>query len=188
MPLRVVEPPDAVRTAAAAHVHQLATPRGIFPALRDVVREDLALLAPHRTYNLGLDAIGEGGLQRATESGWRYLVADRDRILASAELAGQAGESPMLNGGPFVASTAEAIEAIEHLPQLADAEFEMRLLKVPALYVVAAWLVGERRLVVPLTPAPDFLEAGKAYSEEEFIAALDAPARQVRQFGGASGG
>src|SRR5215813_13109914 len=39
MPLRVMQPPDAVQQAAADHVHQLATPRGVFPALRDVVRE-----------------------------------------------------------------------------------------------------------------------------------------------------
>ncbi len=88
MPLRPLEPPEAVRTAAAAQVHQLATPRGIFPALRDVVRENLALVAPHRMYTLGADAIVSDGLSAVVPAGWRFLVADGDRVVASAEASG----------------------------------------------------------------------------------------------------
>ena len=98
MPLRVMQPPDAVQQAAAEYVHQLATPRGVFPALRDVVREELVLMAPHRIYTAGLDALLNRGLDGAVFTGWRYLVANRDRIVASAELAGDTGESPLLNG------------------------------------------------------------------------------------------
>jgi hypothetical protein len=179
MPLKPVEPPEAVRRAAAAQVHQLATPHGIFPALRDVVREELALVAPHQMYTLDADAVLSGGLGGAEPAGWRFLVTDRDRVVASAELAGEAGEAPLLNGGPYVASTAEAIDELERLPQIADGDYELRILKVPALYVVAAWLAGERPTLVPLAPAPSFLEAGRPYSEAEFMAALQGPARDV---------
>ena len=188
MPLKVVEPPDAVRAAAAAHVHQLATPRGIFPALREVVREQLALVAPHRVYTLGLDAVLGKGLEAAASSGWRYLVADRDRIVASTELAGESGEAPMLNGGPYVAATASAIDELERIPGVANGDWEMRLLKVPALYIVAAWLIGERQLVVPLAPVPSYLEAGRAYGAEEFMKAIAEPARSVLAFEAPSGG
>lgn len=188
MPVKVVEPPDAVRAAAAAHVHQLATPRGIFPALRDVIREELALVAPHRVYTLGLDVALEGGLERATSAGWRYLIADRDRIVASTELAGESGETQMLNGGPYVAATAEAIDQLDKRPEIATGDWELRLLKVPALYIVAMWLVSERQLIVPLAPAPSYLEAGRAYSPDEFLDAITQPARDVLGFTGASGG
>jgi len=188
MPLKVVEPPDAVRAAAAAHVHQLATPHGIFPALRDVVREQLALVAPHRVYTLGLDAVLGKGLEEAASAGWRYLVADRDRIVASTEMAGESGESPMLNGGPYVAATATAIDELERIPEVARGEWELRLLKVPALYIVAAWLVGERQLVVPMAPVPSYLEAGRAYSPEEFSEAIAEPARSVLELDGTYGG
>jgi len=188
MPLKVMEPPDAVQRAAAAHVHELATPRGVFPALRDVVREELALVAPHRIFTAGLDVLLERGLEAAAPAGWRYLVADRDRIVASAEVAGDSGEAPLLNGGPYVGSTAAAIGELERLPPVTAGDFELRLLKVPALYVVAAWLVGEQRLVVPLAPAPSFLEPGRPYTEEEFVAALREPARRVLAAEGPSGG
>jgi hypothetical protein len=188
MPVRVVEPPDAVRRAAAAHVHQLATPHGLFPALREVLLEELALVAPHRIFTLGVDAVLGEGLDRAVPAGWRYLVADRNRIVASAELAGDQGEAPSLNSGSFVASTASMIDELELKPEVARGDFELRLLKVPALYVVAAWLIGERRLVVPLAPAPSFLEAGRVYDEREFLEALAAPARRILSFQGPSGG
>jgi hypothetical protein len=178
MPLKPLEPPEAVRKAAAAQVHQLATPRGIFPALREVVREDLALVAPHRMYTLGVDGVVGDGLKDAKSSGWRFLVADHDRVVASAEL-GAEGEDPALNSGPYVGSTATAIDDLDRLPELSEGDYELRILKVPALYVVAAWLVGDRPVVVPLDPAPAFLEAGRAYSEAEFLAALQDPANKV---------
>lgn len=188
MPFTVAEPPDTVRQAAAAYVHQLATPRGVFPALRDVVREELALAAPHRMYTLGLDALLERGLEGAVFTGWRFLVLDRDRVVASAELAGDAGESPLMNGGPYVTSTADAIDDLERLPELTASDFELRLLKVPGLHVVAAWLAGDQRLAVPLAPAPAFLEAGRPYAEPDFAAALRGPAEQVLAAEGPSGG
>jgi hypothetical protein len=144
-----------------------------------VVRENLALVAPHRMYTLPLDAVAEKGLGAATPAGWRFLVMDKDRVVASAELAGDSGENPLLNGGPYVGSTAAAIDDMERLPELAEAEFELRILKVPALYVVAAWLVGEGQLLVPLEPAPSFLEPGKPYSEGDFVAALAGPAQAI---------
>ena len=188
MPLRVMQPPDAVQQAAADHVHQLASPRGVFPALRDVVREELVLTAPHRIYTAGLDALLNRSLDGAVFTGWRYLVADRDRIVASAELVGDTGESPLLNGGPYVASTATAIDELEQLPEVTTSDFELRLLKVPALHVVAAWLVGDQQLVIPLAPAPSFLEPGRPYPESDFAEAIRGPAQQILAAEGPSGG
>ncbi len=188
MPLRVAEPPPAVRQVAAEYVHQMGTPRGVFPALSGVAREELALVAPHRIYTAGLGDLLDRGLGGAAQTGWRYLVGDAERVLASVELAGDAGESPLLNGGPYVAATATAIDELERLPEVAAGDYELRLLKVPALHVAAAWLVGGHRLVVPLAPAPSFLEAGHRYTEEEFVAALREPAQRALASQAPSGG
>lgn len=191
MPLRVAEPPPQVRQQAAAYVYELAAPDGAFPALREVDRQELALVAPHRIYTAGLSVLVDRGLDAAVPTGWRYLVADGPRIVAGVELAddaGDAGGSPLLNGGPYVTATASAIDRLEALPEVAAGDFELRLLKVPALHVVAAWLAGGRSLVTPLAPAPSFLEAGRSYTEEEFAAALREPARRILAAEAPSGG
>jgi hypothetical protein len=78
-----------------------------------------------------------------------------------------------------VASTAASIDDAERLPEVADRDFEFRILKVPGLYVVAAWLAGDRDLLVPLEPAPSFLQAGRRYSDGDFLRALEHPAEQI---------
>src|ERR1700733_11181294 len=165
MPLRPAEAPEAVRAAAAKHVYQLASPRGAFAVLRDVPREQLALVAPHRMYTLRLDSIERGSLDAAQPSGWRFLITDNSRVLASAETPDDTGDLPYVNAGPYVGSTARAIDELERLPEVSGSNYELRILKVPALYVVAAWLVGGPPIVVPLAPTPSFLEAGSRYSE-----------------------
>jgi hypothetical protein len=188
MPLTVAEPPTTVRQVAAQYVYQMATPSGGFPALRDVARPELALVAPHRIYTAGLDVLLERGLAAAVQTGWRYLVTDREQIVASVELAGDADESPLLNGGPYVAATATAIDEIERLPEVTAGDFELRFLKVPGLHLVAAWLVGPQRLVRPLSPAPGFLDATRSYTEEQFADAVREPARRVLEAEANAGG
>lgn len=189
MPLTPSEPPEAVYLAAAAYVRDSTLPEHAFPPLRDVEREILELVAPHQVFTLGLDAVLGQGMQEAQPTGWRFLVGDGRRILASAEVAAGPDQSPSLNYGSYVNATAEAIDWIEELPDIAAGSFELRLLKVPALYVAAAWLVDDRSLVVPLAPAPAYLDAGHSYPEQEFIAMLRARAEAVAsQDDGLSGG
>lgn len=188
MPLTAMQPPDSVRRAVAAHVDLVATSRGAFPALRDAARENLELVAPHRMYTLPLDAIAGTRLD-ARPAGWRFLVTNENKVVASAEVAGEAGEAPAINAGAYVYSTAEAIPYLEQLPEIANGSFELRLLKIPALYIVAAWLVDEHRLVVPLAPAPNYIEAGHPYEEQTFLAALKEPAEAISALDdGTSGG
>jgi hypothetical protein len=87
-----------------------------------------------------------------------------------------------------VTSTAAVIDELERLPEVTADDFELRLLKVPALHVVAAWLAGDQRLAVPLAPAPGFLESGRPYSEPDFAEALRGPAQRVLAAEGPAGG
>jgi len=172
MPLTAVEPPEAVRRAAAMHLHALAGAEMALPPLREAAVERLVLAAPHRVYTLGLDAAATGGIHDARPAGWRFLVTEGDHVVASAEVATDAGERASANAGPYVRATAETIELLEQEPAVASGAFELRLLKIPALYVAAAWAVDDHGLVMPLAPAPSQLEAGHAYGEEEFMAVL----------------
>jgi hypothetical protein len=161
-------------------VYRLAAARDAGAGLGDVSGEDLALVAPHRMFTLRLDRVFTGDLDAVAEaSGWRFLVTDEERVLASAETTEDNGEAVALNVGPYVSSTSEAIDELEQLPDVARGDFELRILKVPALYVVAAWLAGGTQILVPLAPAPSFLEPGKPYSEGDFLAALEEPARRI---------
>ncbi|NBE81538.1 hypothetical protein [Micromonospora rubida] len=57
--------------------------------------------------------------------------------------------------GPFVAATDLAVKAARKLPQLAAIGFELRLLRVPARYLMALWLHSPAAdLLVPLPPSP----------------------------------
>jgi len=181
MPLNPVEPPEEVSLAAATHVHMLAGTPESFLALADVERENLELVAPHKIYTLSLEAAAGGArLADAQPGGWRFLVADGERVVASAEVPEEEGRhAPSVNSGAYVQATADAIDRLEEMPEVASGAFEMRLLKVPALYVAAAWLADEGNLVVPLEPAPSYLEPGHAYREEEFLDALREPAQRV---------
>src|SRR5512134_1473723 len=89
----------------------------------------LALAAPHDVYSLGLrDLAGDASLDAATVVGRRFIVMDGDQPIASAEVADQDGSGFQANEGPYVESTAAAIERAEGDPELADDDYEVRLL------------------------------------------------------------
>jgi hypothetical protein len=188
MPLRISTTPPAATHAVRAVLTDMAVQAQFRTAqLRRAAPQDLGLAAPHGVYTLALDDIAQRrGLAAAQFSGWRYLVQDGDRTIASAEAtAGQDGAPPafsQLNEGPFSSGTADAIQYAEALPQLRQDTFELRLLRIPALYVVALWLKedsGTVDLIIPVAPAPPQLRAESVYIPADFFAALEQPARDV---------
>ena len=76
--------------------------------------------------------------------------------MAAAEVQDQtpAGVAAELTKGPFVSSTAESLRTAEALEPVQDADFELRLLRAPALNLLALWLhtSGSDDLFVPLDP------------------------------------
>jgi hypothetical protein len=142
----------------------------------------LALAVPHDVYTVGLGDLSEGAtLDAATVVGRRFLVMEGDRPIAAAELADQEkGTGFQLNEGPFVEATAAAIEHAESDPDLAGDDYEVRLLRIPAIYFTGLWLKSEQRdadVVIPLDPAPSPLEAGRTYTAAETLSALAELAR-----------
>jgi hypothetical protein len=125
------------------------------------------LSAPHRVYHLGLNEAVHGHIpEHSRPGGWRFMLVDGDDALAAVEVRERDGSYVFsgLNAGPFVAST---VEAVRRLEQLGEAPHEMRLLRVPALYLEALWLHGDADRFMPLAPTIRGIEAFSMYSEHE---------------------
>jgi hypothetical protein len=190
MPLRVAEPPSRVLEEVRSTLNRFAK-RGQFrtPALARARTDRLTLAVPHPVYTLSLQDLVDGRrLRDARLTAWRYLVEEERRPVASVEVIMAEGRPPtfsQFNEGPFVQSTAAAIDALQDLKELEGTSYEFRALQVPALYVIAVWLAdqsGERDLVRALEPAPDYLRPERLYLEDEFLESLRKPARTQLAF------
>jgi hypothetical protein len=190
MSLTVPPPPpqglEIVRDAVGGLTNQ---PDTVFHALRDTNPEELTVAVPHPVYVMGLESIATGApLSTATLVGWRYLLLGDDRSLAAAEVntdnAEERVEFSHVNQGPFVESTIAGIAFAEGLDEVRETDFELRLLKIPALYVVSLWLQGNRDILIPLAPSRYDLVPNTPYPEEEFLEILRGPAQdRLRQEG-----
>src|SRR5262245_61987814 len=108
--------------------------------------------------------------------GWRHVIADESGLRAGegAERHGRHRLTPW-NHGRFNGELVLATERAAAAPDLAGADYEPRVLLVPALCVHALWLVDKdaaRSLVVPLPPTDPALEAYALYPADAFVAAL----------------
>jgi hypothetical protein len=165
------------------------------PALRSATGP-LQLTEPHEVFTLGLDDLAAGkGLDAARPTGWRYLVQEDDKVLASAEsvAVGPANEHVFsaFNEGGFVTSSAIAIRSVREIPEVAQGGFELRLLNIPGLYVLALWLhsaEGKGDLLVPLAPSPVETPAGKPVAAAVLLKELADKARMPIEAADRTGG
>jgi hypothetical protein len=85
--------------------------------------------------------------------------------------------------GPFAEATVEALHAAERLPKIATADYELRLLKVPAVYLAALWLHSATDdILIPMGNPPGGLKRNRPYSEKQVIKALERVAERTKQF------
>jgi hypothetical protein len=144
--------------------------------------EALDITAPHDVYTLGLDALADGkGLDTAEPVARRVLIMRSDEPVATAELDDPEGSTGMsATEGPFTEATATTISEVESWPAVAEGDYELRVLRLPALYFMALWLKdesGNEDLIVPLAPAPAGIEPGRSYDEGELLGELRERAR-----------
>ena len=198
MPLHIPEPPNEAAATVRSHF-QAFVERGHFrlPALRNAVGP-LQIMQSHQVFTLGLKDLTAGrGLQAAQQAGWRFLIQDGEKVVAAAEtsVTGPGGEHAFagFNEGPFVESSADAIRSAQALPQVEQGKFELRLLRIPALYFTAVWVhdpAGTGDLLVPAAPAPDGIVPGRAVPAATLLGELAAKAEAAAAVGPAdsSGG
>jgi hypothetical protein len=149
--------------------------------------ESLDVAAPHDVYSLGLDALVAGkGLEAAEPVARRVLIMRAADTVATAELDDREGGELSATEGPFAEATASAIARVESWPTVVEGNYELRLLRLPALYFMALWLKdesGNDHVIVPLDPAPAGLDARRGYAEDELLGELRERARS--RLGGA---
>jgi len=183
MPLKVVKPSAAVSEVIREHLGDISSVgRFRTERLSAASPANLSLAAPHPVYNLGLSDIkGRSALAKAKLTGWRYLVLEDGAAIAAAEaVQPSARAKPMFshtNEGPFVGSTAKAIEEAEQIPEIQKGQYELRVLRVPALYLVTLWLKSTKaksqgEIFIPLDPTPPGIKSGERMNADELNAAL----------------
>lgn len=149
-------------------------------ALKSLQKEKEPSNLPHKVFTLGLDDIKAGkGLEATTLIGWRYILQDDDETVLSAEVGHDVEKNEHeflgVNKGPFVEQTLAKLNEAHLNKKIADGEFDLSVLRIPALYVMALWLQntkGKRDFLIPLEPVNQYFEAGKLYIVKEFIGQL----------------
>lgn len=182
MPLHLPDPPQGVPDTVRSTLKHFADHSHFSTdALRNARPDQLDVSTPHEIYTIGLDDLVAGrSLDAARPVGWRYLVEDAGNPIASAETTIAPDGSQVLSQfteGPYVGATATAVRNARALPQLEKAGYDLRLLRIPALYLMALWLHSEHTdLLVPMAPSPIGRE-GQIVPVPELIAELSRRAR-----------
>jgi hypothetical protein len=177
MPLHMPDPPTGAPDKVKSKLRAFADGSEFSTkALRGARKDQLDVSTPHQVFTMALgDIVAGAGLDRAQPVGWRYLVEEGGQLIASAETRPAKDgteEVSQFSEGPFVAETDKAVKAVRKLPQLAATGFELRLLRIPTLYVMALWLHSPATdLLVPLAPSAIGKE-GKPMPAAEFLADL----------------
>jgi len=192
MPITFPKAPRAADARLVGHLTELTREsKGPMAAMR---MESLSHSEAHPVYFVPLDALTGGKLlEAAKQTSWRYLLVQDNAPVAEAEVsAGSRGAKGAKSGspeflsltqGPFAGATIDALDAAERLPQVARADYELRLLKIPAVYFVALWLHGAKDdILIPMGDPPAGLKPNEPYSEAAVIAALHDSAEQARRF------
>jgi len=112
----------------------------------------------------------------------RYLIPDP--VAAGSVEISVSGEElrfAELNYGPYAQSTLAQIESLQSSPEFRGDEYEVRLLRVPALSIYAIWLrsASGAEVFVPLAPTTSALIPGQSYSERAFLDAIRPEAEDV---------
>jgi hypothetical protein len=194
MGIEFAAPPPKLVAALSSDLKKNAT-RGewTISTLSGMTGSKLSIGSGHRVYTMGLDQIAAGYKASQLEpQAWRFLVTAGKETVAAVEsdnapsTKAGTGKLASVNAGRFVESTASALAALAGEKSVAsEGKSEPRLLRIPALYVMALWLHDEKTgkdSVQVLAPAPDFLTVDKVYGMDEFLAALKAPAEQRLAF------
>jgi hypothetical protein len=194
MPITFPKAPRAAASRLVGHLTELARERKMPHRMAEMRLESLSHSEAHPVYFVPLDALAEGNLlQAAKQTSWRYLLVQDNAAVAEAELSAGSRSAKgakarsldfvSLTHGPFAEATVDALAAAERLPKVAREDYELRVLKIPAVYFVSLWLHGANDdILVPMGDPPGGLKRNEPYSEAQVIAALRPSVEQAQRF------
>ncbi|MBV8989165.1 MAG: hypothetical protein JO372_11470 [Solirubrobacterales bacterium] len=147
------------------------------------------LTLPHRVFTVRLDALAEGRplAEIAEPVGWRVLVEEDEKVVASAELRDRSAlgtsipQTAVITRGPLVQGTVAAVLVAEQEESVREQDLELRFVHVPGLHIAVLWLSPRSGsgLIVPISPLPATLDAGRVYDIDEFSQRLTELARNA---------
>lgn len=178
---------DALRTVASSLANS-ASVRSHAPQIAsEFSRTPTAPISPvlsYRVYVLSLEEVAaqNANLGAVKVAFWRHTI-ESDGEIATADVrpdeTGNTFTFAAISFGPWPANVKNAIDELRSAPDLEASSYQASLLQIPALNIRAIWLEGSPGLIVPLAPARPELTAGRRYSEQEFLNALQAAARRM---------
>jgi integrase len=178
MPIRFQQPPattiEILRESAETMPRPFAEHARMIRAVADAPERH----CPHPVYIAGLrDLAAADGLRQAEVAGWRYLAQSGDpcaiEVDDTPEWDGQ--QLTEIDKGPFVDGLCRLLADQELARQTEADDLNLSVLRINALGIFAVWLRADdsqKDRIIPLQPAPDYLQPGQTYSVQEFQDAL----------------
>ena len=174
-------------------IHFPEPPQDLFAAVPSGVRPRIqagATPAPaaHPVFTAGLDAIVEhdGHVARVATAptSWRYAaeLGGTPRVFELAPRGAAGTARPSREGDDrFTPAIRQALTTAQADPRVRAHDFEARLLRIPALKLLALWLhaSGASDLFIPVTRTAVDASPGKVYDADDFRTRLHAAATRT---------
>ncbi len=176
MALRTIQPPPQVLELVKAALQTHLGGGARVAAMQGATLPQMSATLPHQVYSLNLnDLVGADPLAKAQLVGWRHLITGGNQTAMAAEVAcddrGGSLRFSHLHEGPLVGGLAQALVAAEHAPEVNQGSYEVRVLRIPSIYVMSLWLKADAPntdLFIPVAPTNRLLTPGHMYAAAEF--------------------
>jgi hypothetical protein len=176
MSINVPTPPEGSLQVIETALHRFRKQPNFAASITSdgAVANSLSVAVPHPVYFVGLKDLAKGKLFSAVKlKGWRYLLLNENEPYAIAELNfNRKTGSPIfshVNYGALVKRTVSGLAFAENLETVNQNDYELRLIDIPSLYVVALWLHAHDNFIIPLMIGSDPINTFTVYTEREFI-------------------
>ena len=140
--------------------------------------QSVAEHAPHKVYTILPEDIENGDdLANAKQVGWRvFHLDDHETVIEGyCNENDESHEFGGFNQGPFVQGTRDVISLAEKLEETANDDFEVAMIRLPWIYVMALWLKHAdpfNDIIIPFGPLHSEFTAGQRYTQQQFVATL----------------
>jgi len=141
---------------------------------------------PHQVYYISPNSlVSERSLASAQVVAWRNVqqafggsvAAEVDIVLDKTN-----AKVTSINQGPYSSAPVEQIEALRQREHSEDEDFEIRILRIPEVYLVALWLHSLKSdIIIPVAPTPPYVVAGRDYSPSQLGESLSAVVASLSQ-------
>ncbi len=135
---------------------------------------------PHKVYDAQVSELAMGKpLSELTPSGWRYVLQDANGTYHVAEVGvNEVADEHIFShviAGQHVDNFLVVYTRLHNIEHVEANHYEINLLRVSPLYVIAIWLKGvdhDQEFFIPIPPCNSRFAPGKTYAYEEFSVIL----------------